>query len=75
MILGKYPTVKRVARALNLEASRVEEEDAGNVGTRHRSAYRLAGALPGAVAVVVSQDGGVRFVCEREGTVVYWEQE
>jgi hypothetical protein len=45
------------------------------VGSRHRSAYRLAGALPGSVAVVISQDGGVRFVCQRGGRVTYWEQE
>jgi hypothetical protein len=47
----------------------------GNVGARHRSGYRLAGALSGSVAVVISQDGGVRFVCEKGGHVTYWEQE
>jgi hypothetical protein len=45
------------------------------VGARHRSAYRLAGALPGSVAVVISQDGDVRFVCKKGGRVTYWEQE
>jgi hypothetical protein len=24
---------------------------------------------------VISQDGGVRFVCQRGGRVTYWEQE
>ncbi len=47
----------------------------GNVGARHRSGYRLAGALSGSVAVVISQDGGVRFVCEKGGHVTHWEQE
>jgi DNA integrity scanning protein DisA with diadenylate cyclase activity len=45
------------------------------MGARHRSAYRLAGALPGSVTVVISQDGGVRFVCQKGGRVTYWEQE
>ena len=75
MISGRLPDVERVWRALDLEGERVAEERAGNVGARHRSAYRLCGALPGAVAVVISQGGGVRFVCQRGGRVTYWEQE
>jgi hypothetical protein len=75
MISGRLPDVERVWRALDLEGEEVAEEATGNVGARHRSAYRLAGALPGAVAVVISQDGGVRFVCQRGGRVTYWEQE
>jgi DNA integrity scanning protein DisA with diadenylate cyclase activity len=42
---------------------------------RHRSAYRLAGALPGSLAIVVSQDGGVRIVRKKGGRVTFWEQE
>jgi hypothetical protein len=75
MISGRLPDVERVWRALDLEGKEVAEERTGNVGSRHRSAYRLAGALPGSVAVVISQDGGVRFVCQRGGRVTYWEQE
>ena len=75
MISGRLPDVERVWRALDLEGEEVAEEGTGNVGARHRSAYRLAGALPGSVAVVISQDGGVRFVCQRGGRVTYWEQE
>jgi hypothetical protein len=75
MISGRLPDVKSVARALDLEGEKVAEEGTGNVGARHRSAYRLAGALPGSVAVVISQDGGVRFVCQKGGRVTYWEQE
>ena len=72
---GEVPDVKSVGRALDLEGEKVAEEETGNVGARHRSAYRLAGALPGSVAVVISQDGGVRFVCQKGGCVTYWEQE
>jgi len=75
MISGRLPDIESVARALDLEGEEVAEEEAGGVGARHRSAYRLASALPGSVAIVVSQDGGVRFVCQKGGRVTYWEQE
>jgi DNA integrity scanning protein DisA with diadenylate cyclase activity len=44
------------------------------VGTRHRSAYRLCQRVHDALVIVVSQDGGVRFVCWRDGGVVYFDQ-
>jgi hypothetical protein len=75
IISGRLPDVRSIARALDLEGDRVAEEEAANVGARHRSAYRLAGALPGAVVIVISQDGGMRFVCRRGRRVTYWEQE
>jgi hypothetical protein len=75
MISGRLSDLKSVWRALDLEGEKVAEEETGNVGARHRSAYRLAGALPGSVAVVISQDGGVRWVCQKGGRVIYWEQE
>jgi hypothetical protein len=75
MISGRLAAVRTVARALDLEGETVAEEETGNVGARHRSAYRLAGALPGSVAIVISQDGDVRFVCQKEGRVTYWEQD
>jgi hypothetical protein len=75
MVSGRLPDLGSVWRALDLEGEEVTEEGTANVGARHRSAYRLCGALPGSVAVVISQDGGVRFVCQRGGRVTYWEQE
>jgi len=75
MISGRLPAVRSVARALDLEGEKVAEEETGNVGARHRSAYRLAGALPEAVVIVISQDGGVHFICKKGGRVTYWEQE
>ena len=75
MISGKLPVVKSVAKAHDLEGVKFTDEETYNVGARHRSAYRLASGLPGAVAIVVSQDGGVRFVCQKDGRVTYWEQE
>jgi hypothetical protein len=75
MIPSRLRAVRTVARALDLEARHVAHERTDNVGARHRSAYRLAGALRGAVVIVISQDGGARFVSQKDGRVTYWEQE
>lgn len=72
-ISGALEPVGKVRRALDLEGERFAEESTQNVGTRHRSAYRLTAALPGAVAVVVSQDGGIRFVTNKGGALTYWD--
>ena len=71
-ISGALPPARTVERALDPEGERTERETTDGVGTRHRSAYRLCGALPGSVAVVVSQDGGARFVTRKEGAITYW---
>lgn len=75
MITGRLPAVRHVARALDLNAESTADEPAEKVGARHRSAYRLVAALPGAIVIVVSQDGGVRFVAQKDGRVTYWELE
>jgi DNA integrity scanning protein DisA with diadenylate cyclase activity len=75
MISGRLPATADVARALDLDGESVADEPTDSVGARHRSAYRLAAAVPGAVLIVVSQDGGVRFVSQKKGRVTYWEQE
>lgn len=75
IISGRLPAIRTVDRAMDLEAETSIEEETGNVGARHRSAYRFAGALPGSLAIVISQDGGVRFVCRKVDRVTYWEQE
>lgn len=74
-ISGKLPAVTSVARALDLEGESAVEESAASEGTRHRSAYRLAGALAGSVLVVISQDGRVHFIRNVNGRVTYWEHE
>ena len=74
-ISGRLPAVRKVWRALDLEGESTVEESAEEVGTRHRSAYRLCGASPGSLAVVISQDGGVRFVRQKDGRVTYWDQD
>lgn len=71
--IGPLPEVRRVRRAMDLEAQVHEEEDVERVGTRHRSAFRLCQRFPGAVVIVVSQDGNVRFVTWHAGGVTYWD--
>jgi hypothetical protein len=72
-IAGDMPTVTEVRRALDLEAESFASEIVDDVGTRHRSAYRLSEAVPAGLAIVISQDGGVRFVNRHRGFVTYWE--
>lgn len=73
-IAGDLPDVRRVFRAMDLEGNNVHEETVDGVGTRHRSVYRLAGAFPDTLGVVVSQDGGIRFVRSHNGRVLTWDQ-
>jgi len=72
-ILGDLPDVHQVARALDLEARDRVAEPLLADGTRHRSAYRLCSRVPEALAIVVSQDGGVRFVAMHSGEVTFWD--
>jgi hypothetical protein len=72
-IAGGLPVVTEVRRALDLEAEAFATEVVDAVGTRHRSAYRFCAAVPGSLAIVVSQDGGVRFVTLHRDHVTWWE--
>ena len=73
-IAGELPEVQRVARAHDLDGVEREWVRTDRVGTRHRSAYRLCQAVHDALALVVSQDGGLRFIRWHDGGVTYWEQ-
>ena len=70
-ILGENH-VAQIHRALDLEAERSVVEAADSSGTRHRAAYRFVNGTRDAIAVVVSQDGDVRFVAHHNGKLVYW---
>jgi hypothetical protein len=71
-IAGNLPDVRTVMRADDVEGHTRTPEATERVGTRHRSAYRLCQAIPEALAVIVSQDGGVRFACWQDDAVTYW---
>jgi predicted deacylase len=73
-IAGELPEVLRVARAHDLEGSERVWVRTDRVGTRHRSAYRLCQAVRDALALVVSQDGDLRFIRWHDDGVTYWEQ-
>jgi len=73
-VSAELPTPERVWRAVDAEAQVRKPEEIENVGTRHRAAYRFVNDHPDGLAVVVSQDGAVSFVANREGRVVFWEQ-
>ncbi len=64
--------VLQIHRACDLEAERLIVEPADTAGTRHRSAYRLVNGTGDAIAIVVSQDGEVRFVAQHNGKLTYW---
>ena len=62
-----------VYRALDIEGTETVKERADEAGTRHRAAYRLSREHPECIIIVVSQDGSVRYVGNRNGKVTYWD--
>jgi len=73
-VSSDLPSPEKVWRAQDLEGEKRQPESIENVGTRHRAAYRFAQHHPSGLAIVISHDGGVSFVAQRDGVVVYWEQ-
>jgi hypothetical protein len=70
---GNLPDVKVVRRARDLVDRDFETLEVDGVGTRHRSAYRICAHEHGAMAIVVSHDGGVQFVAWHDGAPTFWE--
>ena len=73
-VSAELATPLRVWRALDTEGRELRPDDFENVGTRHRAAYRFVNDHPDGLAIVISQDGGVSFVANRDRQVVFWEQ-
>jgi hypothetical protein len=73
-VSAELPTPRQVWRAIDTEGQQRELDDLENVGTRHRAAYRFVNDHPNGLAIVVSHDGGVSFVANRAGEIVFWEQ-
>ncbi|MBW3599172.1 MAG: hypothetical protein KY475_18115 [Planctomycetes bacterium] len=72
-ISGELPDVPEVDRSLDADARERSRERTAGVGTRHRSVYRLCQRMPEVLAIIISQDGGVRFVKQLDGRVAYWD--
>jgi sensor domain DACNV-containing protein len=73
-LLSEAPRLGGVRRAMDLEGEIWAKEALDDVGTRHRAVYRLCDQYPNCVAIVISQDGSVRFVKNHNGAVTYWNQ-
>jgi hypothetical protein len=73
-VSGDLPAPLRVWRATDVEGQQREPAALEDVGTRHRAAYRFVRRHPHGLAIVISQDGGVAFVANRDDEVVFWEQ-
>jgi hypothetical protein len=74
MIKGDFDAVNTVARALDAEGERRQEDLIESVGTRHRAVYYLCHQVPEALGLVISHDGYVRLIKSKDGRVTYWEQ-
>lgn len=72
-IIGELPETATVLRARDLEGEHCTSESVEGVGTRHRSSYRFCQRFHDAIAIVVSQDGTVRFVAHKDGNLTYWD--
>jgi hypothetical protein len=73
-VSGELAGPVEVWRALDTEGQLLEPSDVESVGTRHRAAYRFVHDHPAGLAIVISHDGGVSFVAQRDRRVVFWEQ-
>jgi hypothetical protein len=80
-VSAELPSPTCVWRADDTEGHERAPYDIENVGTRHRAAFRFVNDHPQGLAIVVSHDGGVTFVANRqakgdarERQVVFWEQ-
>jgi DNA integrity scanning protein DisA with diadenylate cyclase activity len=73
VISGDIDKVEMVAQALDSEGEQSVPVLSEEVGTRHRSAYRLCSELHDAIAIVISQDGNVRVIKWHNEQVTYWD--
>ncbi|HEY3494107.1 MAG TPA: hypothetical protein VGK73_05450 [Polyangiaceae bacterium] len=73
-VSAELPAPARVLRALDGEGRNRIPEEVEKFGTRHRAAYRFVGDHRDGLAIVISQDGGVSFVAQKDGEVTIWEQ-
>ena len=73
-VSSEIPTPSRVWYAGDSEGRSREPSPIDEVGTRHRAAYRFVQQNPSGLAIVISHDGAVSVVANRDGDVVSWQQ-
>jgi Probable sensor domain DACNV len=69
----QHKAVYKVMRCEDRQAERSSEVMIENYGTRHRSAFDFCYNNSPSVAVVVSQDGGVKMITRIGESVYFWE--
>lgn len=72
-ISGSLPEVETVQLCEDAEGEVTHFIRTDGVGTRHRSAFRFCNRFPGSLAIIVSQDGNVRFAAARDEKVYCWD--
>jgi hypothetical protein len=55
------------------DRSKVRETSTEHYGTRHRSAIRYCSAVPGSIALIISQDGTLRATTRIGDAVYIWD--
>jgi len=73
-VSAELPAPSRVWRAVDAGGQQRVSDAIENVGTRHWAAYRFAQHHPMGLALVISHDGSVSFVANRDREIVFWEQ-
>jgi hypothetical protein len=73
MILGSFDKVSLVARSLDFEGESKVLEPVDRAGMRHRAVYHLCDEMRDALAVVISQDGGVNIVMWKNDIFTCWD--
>lgn len=67
--------ITEVKKSLDLEGLNTIPEITDNFGTRHRSAFRFSKKYPDAISIVISQDGDVRFITNKDDNILIFEHE
>ena len=73
-VSSEIPTPQQVWYASDTEGGGLQPSPIDEVGTRHRAAYRFVQQNPSGLAIVISHDGAVSIVANRNGEVVSWQQ-
>ncbi|MFI5219704.1 MAG: putative sensor domain DACNV-containing protein [Bacteroidia bacterium] len=71
-VIVHSPNLTHISVAEDIEGKKVYEIPIESYGTRHRSAFRFCSSYEDAIAIVISQDGGVRAVKRCGQKVVLW---